>query len=781
MAISGFAIGVWWLQRQPALPDTGLLIGGTILLGLALIAVMLLWPRPRGTRARVGVRVLLALLACICGASWSAWRAEMRLADQLPMAWESRDVLVTGVVDGLPRLMDGAVRFDLRVEVAEAPVPGRIQLSWYPPRGTEVAVPTIRPGERWQLNVRLKRPHGFVNPHGFDYEAWLLERNVRATGYVRSGDNNVRVTAFVPGAMNLVHRVRDSIRARFMADLAGADYAGILIALAIGDQRAIPNEQWEVFRRTAVAHLVSISGLHVSLVALIGGGAVGWSWRRVPRLMLRLPARKAAILAGLVCAAGYALLAGLGLPTQRALIMLTVAALAMLFGRETQGSRIMAVALLCVLLIDPWAVLSAGFWLSFGAVAIILYVLSGRLRVSSGWRAAVRIQIAITLATVPGLLVLFNAFSVVAPVANALAIPLVSFVIAPLSLLAIVLPAPVVLEIVHWVTGWMMRWLEWLAALPFAMWQQAATPVVLTLCALAAVVWLLLPRGAPARYMAVLAFAPLLLWSPPRPEHGAFRVVALDVGQGLAVHVQTHANDLLYDTGPPYGPVADAGSRVLLPYFVASGVATLHTMVISHGDSDHVGGAASVLASLPVQRFMSTPSEDHQALAASAGEIHQCVAGDTWQWDGIMFEVLHPAADEAPFAKTNDNSCVIRVSSKYGAVLLSGDIEAIAERSLVARHRDRLGSDVVIVPHHGSRTSSTPAFVRAVSAAHAIHVVGNLNRHRHPHPAVWARWSASGARNWRTDGQGAIVVDVGVDGVQVGSERERAPRYWHGR
>jgi len=247
------------------------------------------------------------------------------------------------------------------------------------------------------------------------------------------------------------------------------------------------------------------------------------------------------------------------------------------------------------------------------------------------------------------------------------------------------------------------------------------------------------------------------------------------------VHVQTRTNDMLYDTGPPYGPVADAGSRVLLPYFVASGVSALHTMVISHGDGDHVGGAASVLATLPVRRFMSTPSEDHQALATAAGEMRHCVAGDAWQWDGVMFEVLHPAADETPFVRANDNSCVIRVSSMHGAVLLSGDIEAIAERSLVARHRGRLGSDVVIVPHHGSRTSSTPAFVRAVSATHAIHVVGNLNRHRHPHPAVWARWSASGARNWRTDGQGAIVVDVGVDGVRVESQRERAPRYWHGR
>lgn len=781
MAITGFAIGIWWLQRQPALPHVGVLIVCTILLGLTLTAALLLWPHPRTSRSSFAVRAVLVVLACTCGAAWAAWRAEVRLADHLPMVWESRDVTLTGVVQGLPRLMDGAVRFDLQVESAAAPLPRRIQLSWYPPRAAEAAVPVIRPGERWQLTVRLKRPHGFVNPHGFDYEAWLLERNVRATGYVRSDDRNERVSAFVPGMMNMVHRARDSIRTRFTADLPHAHYAGILIALAIGDQHAIPGEQWEVFRRTAVAHLVSISGLHISLVALAGGGVFGWAWRRAPRLMLWLPARKAAIFAGLTCATAYALLAGLGLPTQRALIMLAVAALALFFGRETQGSRVMALALGCVLLLDPWAVLSAGFWLSFGAVAIILYVLSGRLRMWSGWRAAVRIQLAITLATVPALLVLFNAFSLVAPVANALAIPLVSFVIAPLSLLAIVLPAPIVLEIAHWVTGGMMYVLERLAALPFAIWQQAATPPVLTVCALAAVAWLLLPRGSPARYAAVLAFVPLLLWAPARPEEDAFRLVVFDVGQGLAVHVQTLEHDVLYDSGPSYGPVADAGSRVLLPYFVAAGVPALHTLVISHGDNDHVGGAATVLGGLPVRRFMATPSEDHRGLAAHAGELAYCNAGDTWHYDGVLFEVLHPSADEAPFARTNDNACVIRVASVHGAVLLTGDIEAVAERRLLERDADGLASEVVIVPHHGSQTSSTPAFVRAVAADHAIHVVGNLNRHRHPHPAVWARWSAAGARNWRTDGQGAIVVDIGADGVQVAAQREQAPRYWHGR
>ncbi|MGL1832665.1 DNA internalization-related competence protein ComEC/Rec2 [Rhodocyclaceae bacterium SMB388] len=782
MPIIGFACGVAAMQMLPALPGRPLLLGGTILLLVTLLAIGSIAGTTRDARVGAGYRIAIVLIAVVSGFAWSAWRAQWRLADALPMQWESRDLEVTGVISGLPRYLERSVRFELLVDAATAPVPRRIQLSWYLPRRADAPVlPNLRPGERWRLTVRLKRPHGLVNPHGFDYEAWLLERNIRATGYVREHGENRRLAAFVLAPMNLVHRARDAIRGRFADTLADEEHAGIPIALAIGDQRAIPAAHWEVFRRTAVAHLVSISGLHVSLVAVLAGGLVGAVWRRVPRLALAMPTQKAAILAGLLFATVYALLAGLGLPTLRALIMLAVAGFAILSGREARPGRVLALALLGVLVLDPWAVLSAGFWLSFGAVGVIIFVMSGRLGRPSAWATAVRIQLAITFATVPALLVLFNAFSLVAPFANALAIPMVSFVIAPLSLLAIVVPAPAVLHIAHWVTEWMMRWLDWLAASPHAMWQQAAQPPLLTLCAVVAVAWLLLPRGQPARHVAMLAMLPLLWWSPPRPELGQFRVVALDVGHGLAVHVQTATHDLLFDAGPSFGRSADAGGRVLLPYFVATGVSRLHKLVISHGDGDHAGGAATLLAGMPVSRLMTTPAEDHAALAAAAEDAVSCVAGRDWAWDGVRFEVLHPSRDTPPFRKPNDNSCVIRISTAAGSVLLAGDIESPAEQALVARWGPALASDVVLVPHHGSRSSSTAPFVAAVSARHAIHVVGNLNPFRHPHPEVWARWAVAGARNWRTDAQGAITVDVGEGGLKVASQRTRAPRYWHGR
>ena len=780
MSIIAFGLGVWLCQHLPVLPGTGwLLFASSVSIAVAIAAFRM----ERADRRR---RVALCLLAFAAGFIWAAGRAHWRLSDELPMAQERRDVLVTGVVDELPQRVDSGVRFVLRVESSSAPVPGRLLLSWHgarereKKRGADVGgAPVVRPGERWKLVVRLKRPHGLVNPAGFDYEAWLLERGLRATGYVRKSLENVLLDPLVPRPMVLVHRLRDSVRERFLSALPDGEYTGVLVALAVGDQNAIPQEQWTVFRKTAVAHLVSISGLHVSFVGLIAGALVGWIWRRVPRLTLRLAARKPAAISGFAAAAAYALLAGLGIPTQRSLVMLGVVALALWLGRETAGSRVIALALLCVLLVDPWAVLSAGFWLSFGAVAVILYLLGGRLSRASGWRAAVVTQLGITVATMPALLVLFNAFSLLSPVANAFAIPVVSFLVTPLALLAIVLPLGSILELAHWLTAWMMRGLEALAALPFAMWQQATPPALLAVAGVAGVAWLLLPRGTPARQAGMLAVVPMLTWSPPRPAEGEFRMTVLDVGHGVAVHVQTAAHDLVYDTGPAYGPGADAGARVILPYLAAAGVAKLDRLVISHDDLDHTGGAESLLAGLPVDVVMWNSKADDRGLEGSVATL-PCEAGERWRWEGVDFEILHPFPD-APLRGDNDNSCVLKIAAPSASALLAGDIERAAERSLVARSAGALASSVAVVPHHGSRSSSTRAFVDAVGAEAAIFALGYLNPFRHPHPAVWSRWAASGATNWRTDSQGAVRVDAAADGVAIAAQRVTDARYWHGR
>lgn len=769
-AAIAFLLGVLALQWSATLPARAWLAATPILVLLAATGAWRLpvpWLR----------MTCLLCAAALAGHGWAAWRAEARLADVLPMEAEARDVRVVGIIDGLPQsLSDGAWRFVFKVESADAPVPSRIQLGWYGFGARSATPPELRPGERWQLVVRLRRPHALANPGVSDHSAWLLERGIRATGYVRRHDDNRRLDAAVAGPMHAVHRARDAVRQDFIERLGDAPYAGILIALAIGDQRAIPPEQWEIFRRTAVGHLVAISGLHVSLVALAAGGLAGALWRRAPRLVTRVPARIVAALGGLVVAGGYALLAGLGLPTQRALAMLAVAALAIALRRQAEPTRVLALALLCVLVLDPWSVLAPGFWLSFGAVAVILLVVAGRLVPEGGVRAALRVQLAITVLLAPVLWALFGTFSLAGPLANLLAIPLVSFLIAPLTLLAVILPVPGLLEAAHGVSAVMMSALDFLAAQPMALWHGPRLPPALIACALVGGAWLLMPRGTPARAAGALAMLPMFLWAPPRPDEGAFTMTVLDVGQGLAVHVQTARHDLLYDTGPAYGSGSDAAHRVVLPYLRARGVRRLDALVLSHGDSDHVGGADSVLAALPVDVVWRGAEVVLPEGAAGAA----CVAGQGWHADGVELRFIHPQ-EEAAAGRRNDGSCVLRIASAHGVALLPGDIGAASERRLAQSRAQELAAEVIVAPHHGSGGSSSPQLVAASGAAHVIHSVGMLNSHRHPHPAVWARWAAAGARNWRTDGQGAITVRVGADGVRVSAWREQAPRYWHGR
>jgi competence protein ComEC len=517
-------------------------------------------------------------------------------------------------------------------------------------------------------------------------------------------------------------------------------------------------------------------------VALIFGGLGGWLWRRLPALALRFAALRAAAVAGLVAACAYALLAGLGIPVLRALIMLAAAATALVCGRGLAASRVLAIALAAVLVADPWAVLAAGFWLSFGAVGVILYLLAGRhgQPAGTGWRAALKIQLAIQLALAPALVLLFHSFSLVSLPANALAIPLVSYIVTPLALLAVVLPVDALLLLAHWCLGWMMVWLEWLAGFDFALWRQAAPPAWLVLAGSGAAAWLLLPRGTPGRPAAAVVLALLLGWQAPRPPAGEFTATVLDVGQGLAVHLQTARHDLLYDAGPRYGPGSDAGERVILPYLGATGVSRLQRLLLSHDDGDHVGGADSLLDGIAVDQVMA--GEPAAVARPDGGLRRACLAGERWEWDGVRFEVLHPF-DPAPGARrSNDQSCVLRVAAAGGSMLLMGDLEAGGEAAMLARHgAAALASSVIVVGHHGSRSSSSPAFVDAVRPQAAIHSAGYRNPFGHPHPAVWARWAEAGARNWRTDGEGAIAVAVGADGVVVAGERQRAPRYWHGR
>lgn len=766
-----FALGVAWLQWQPALPGV-VPLAGAAAFGLAFVVV---------AHRR---RAALALGAFALGVAWAGAAAHWRLAEALAPEHEGRDVELTGVVAALPQRLENGLRFEFDVERASLPVPARISLTWYRGwREDDDEAPAFAPlhaGERWALRVRLKQPHGNANPYGYDYEAALLERGVRATGYVRRAETNRRLDDFVARPGYAVERLRERLRERFGAVLAESRYGGILVALAIGDQRAIDPALWRVFARTGTTHLMSISGLHVTMLAGLAYTLVAALWRRSPHLPLRLPAQKAAMFAGVLAAFAYCLIAGFQVPAQRTLTMLAVVALALWSGRSVSSGRVLSLALLVVLLLDPWAVLSAGFWLSFGAVALLFYIGAGRIRAGhwlAGWGRA---QWAVTVGMVPALLALFQQFSLVSPLANAVAIPVVSLVVTPLALAGCLPLGAPLLWLADRIMAWQMILLEWLAASHWAVWQQHAPPAWALMLALAGVVWLLLPRGFPARWLGLAACLPLVFVPPSRPAAGEAAATVLDVGHGLAVHVQTATHDLLFDTGPAFSADADSGSRIVVPYLRAQGVRGLDMLMISHEDNDHAGGAESVIDALPVALVSSSLAFDHPLSALPVAQ-RPCVEGDAWEWDGVRFAVLHPSAAqyEAPTRKTNDMSCVLKLTAAGGAsLLLTADVEAVGEAALVARHAPEVRADAVVVPHQGSKTSSTPAFVAAVGARTAIFPIGYRNRFGHPHPEVVERWS--GAGQFRTDRDGALRVALGKD-VAVTAERARRPRYWHGR
>lgn len=767
-----FVAGAWVLQQFPHLPA---LYWAAILFPLLLVC---LWRTRRG----VG-RIHLVLLAFSFGFFWAASHAHWRLADELPHAWEGRDIQVVGVVATMPQPQERGERFELDVEqvlTTDAQAPAHISLTWYAENNTGPNFPQtmFHAGERWQLTVRLKRPHGTLNPHGFDFEAWALENNIRATGYVRKLDGNRKLESLVIRPAYLVEAAREHIRQRMQKTLSEKRYGGILQALSIGDEAAIRQADWQTFLHTGTNHLMSISGLHITMLAGLAFAFAHALWRRSERLALALPARKAATIAGVLVAMIYALIAGYSVPAQRTFLMLLVIALALWSGRNVSIARVLGLALLVVVLLDPWAVLAAGFWLSFGAVAIIAYALGGRLQRPHWLKEAAYVQWAVSLGLVPLLLVLFHQISVISPIANALAIPLVSLVVVPLTLAGSLLPLPWLLSLAHDIMSIGMAGLQWLSALPVSTWQQHAPPGWTLPLALLGVLWMLLPRGFPMRWLGLVALMPMLLLRPAPLSHGTFQVAVLDVGQGLAVVVQTASHVLLYDTGPRYSAQSDSGARIVVPFLRGSGVLRLDGMVVSHHDNDHAGGMASVLAQIPTGWVAS--SLPHGALGITDVKHVPCMAGQSWVWDDVRFDMLHPTAESySKRVKDNERSCVLRVSTPYGSLLLPGDIERRAERELVS-NISMLASDVLVVPHHGSKTSSTKAFIEQVRPRVAVFTVGYRNRFGHPKADVVTRYRENGSQLLRTDHQGALLMRFdGSQAINIRRWRTEARRYWH--
>ncbi len=761
--------------------------------------------------------IFATLSFCVLAFGLSGLRSAIFVSNALDANLQGRDLIVTGVVASMPQSNEAGLRFRLDVESARladsstdtpVPLPPRILLGWYGGvlGGTgQVAELQRQPaplqaGERWKLAVRLKAPHGGSNPHGFDYELWLWEQGLQATGYVRASSKDPVPLRIGQTGQHPVEWARQQVRDRIFERVAERRYAGLVAALVVGDQNAIERSDWDIFRATGVAHLMSISGLHVTMFAWLAALATGWLWRRSRRLCLGVPAPGAALVVGVLLAGAYALFSGWGVPSQRTVLMLATVGLLRLSGKQWPWPHVWLLACAVVVAIDPWALLQAGFWLSFVAVGVLFATDSGagyagKTRARGYFYAMFREQWVITLALAPLTLLLFGQVSVVGLVANALAIPWVTLLITPLAMGGVLL-APL-WDLAASAIAAMALCLELLAALPYATVSVAQAPLWAGIAGVVGAVLLVMQLPWSLRLVGVPLMLPVLLWQAPRPPDGQFELLAADIGQGNAVLVRTASHALVYDTGPRYSRESDAGHRVLVPLLRALGT-RVDTVMLSHRDADHVGGAVAVLTMQPQAELLSSIENEHELQAVRAAT--RCVAGQHWRWDGVDFDVLHPrASDYDGTAKSNTLSCTLRISNGVQTALLAGDIEEAQEARLVgARGSEvkrsalpsgpepmpgmdaRLKADVLLVPHHGSKTSSSAAFLDAVQPGIALVQAGYRNRFGHPAQSVLARYTERNIRVFDSPRCGAMTWQSARP-QDVSCQRAQGLRYWHHR
>jgi len=785
MALSLLA-GVCVLQLQPNL-QTPLWASSVMLMFLPLFA----WLFYRAPQHR-------NLLAFLIGYCWALLFALLYLQHALAESYVGKNILLEGVVSGLPDKNNKSVRFNFNVTryisidegellPANNRLPNQLRLSWYYHKNE------IRSGQRWRLLVRLKPPYGMQNPGGFDYEKWLYQQGIQATGYVKKSAENQRMAEQSIGV--------DALRGhllRVLSKLPDQTFQGLLQALTIGHKSAISQTQWQVLRQTGTSHLMAISGLHIGLVA---GLVFVCARRLVPAAVCKyVSAPQVAAIASLIIAGGYAMLAGFSVPTQRAFIMLLVLMLAILMKRAAFSLNTLSVALIAVLLINPLSVLSAGFWLSFLAVIIIMLISSSRVsdkHKRRAWLQGVRIQWLIALGMLPLSLLLFQQGSLISPLANMLVIPLVGMLIVPLALLASFISVFSV-DISLWLftqcaelLSWVWILLEWFARIPLSNWQRSSVPLAHSVLAILGAALLLMPKGFPLRYSGLILLLPMLTYQYPRPERGAFWVQVLDVGQGLSVLVQTQDKTLLYDAGAKYSTQFDIGQRVVVAYLNYIGLQGLDVLMISHADNDHAGGADAILQMMVVREFIAEAElaaektlqkspEKSAEISPANYTISACERGQHWQWNGVNFAIVQAAK----FKQSNNRSCVLKVWNAHYSVLLPGDIEKKAERMML-QSTDKLQADVLIVPHHGSNTSSSAVWLDGVKPRLAIVSAGYKNRFGHPTQNILKRYQQRNIALFNTADSGQLQIKLPASPNQniteVQQQRKLSTHYWNHR
>ncbi len=753
-----FACGVACLIYSPVLPPAHIAWLIPFFVILALRFSVLKWP-----------------VCFACGLLWAIFRADIILQDSLDPELESRILIAEGVIRSLPLELNKAQRFvfDISKLTDEKGFkhahPDKVRLSWYYPPSELI------PGDHWRLAVKLKRAHGFVNPAGFDYESWLFQQGITATGYVSNKPANLRL---LQGNNYYFQRLRYEMREKLHSVLDIRSGATLVPALVLGDRSSISIERWKILTSTGTSHLLAISGLHIGLIAGMVFFLTRWFWPLAYFSALALPAPKAASIAAITAAFCYAAMAGFSVPTQRALIMLTLLLATNFMSCKVNHSSIITLALLIVLIIDPFALLSAGFWLSFSAIIIISYGMSARVGSTGLWWRWGRVQYIVAVGLFPLLAFWFQQIPLTSILANLIVVPWVSFICVPLvlvgSLLLYLNSGLGELVLKTGVESIDLFWpvLELLAATDFSLLRLAQPNLVALLAAITGVLILLMPKGLAGRWLGLFWLLPLLFPVPHKVDMGNARLTLLDVGQGLAAVIETRNHVLLFDSGPRFSSRFDAGSAVIVPHLRKKKLNVVDLLVLSHGDNDHIGGLTEILKQVSVKKILtSVPDQVHHK------RTEECWNGQSWDWDGVLFEVLHPHKSSQLLG--NDRSCVLKVSAGQYSILLTGDIEAKAEKRILRRNREELSSTILIAPHHGSLSSSTLKFVSAVQAKYVLFPVGYRNRFGFPKQDIIQCYQEGGVQIMDTARDGAIEMRIGAEDVTIRRYRQYQRRFWH--
>jgi competence protein ComEC len=747
--VSCFLAGILVVQQLTRLPE--LIWLPLVMIGLFMLAKFKYW----------------RLFFFIGGMLWAILFATHRLNDRLPEQLAGQDIEIQGYVADLLETEENHVRFNFKVTSSKIKLPDLLRLTWYYPNKI------LKAGDQWDFTVRLKPPHGTFNPGGFDFERWLFVEGIGATGYVRSSpepklENSPPLTAGL-----LVWR--QSIAGQLNALLASSESLSMIKALTIGDGNSLSPHQWEVFRKTGTTHLMVISGSHIGMIA-------GLMYLLILRLwattgILAISPQKIAALSALAIAIFYAGLTGFSVPAQRSALMIAIAMFAIVLQRNTHPYHVLAVALFAVLLVDPLVTLSAGFWLSFIAVALIIYVLSGRLATTGFLKGSLTVNWVTSVGLAPILLFFFQQVSLISPIANLIVVPIISLIVVPLALLAtlIMLFLPPVAEQLFIIVDFVLRGLWWilvqLAELPLSTLAHAQPSWWALVFAVPGLLLLFAPKGLPARSLGLVMLFPMIFTEINKIPAGTFKLTLLDVGQGLSTVVQTASHNLIFDTGAKFSGTSDAGQSVIVPFLRHEGINKIDTLIVSHGDNDHIGGVDSLAGAIPRERLLTSVPQRLQQYAPM-----KCKAGQSWTWDNVQFSILSPPLN--PFLSDNDNSCVLHIHSGHGTAVLTGDIEETAEAWLIDSYGDKLKSDVLIAPHHGSKTSSTSAFLRTVNPAVILIPAGYRNQFGHPHQEVLQRYQKLNINWYNNSDNGAIQASFN-EHLNIVSWRMAEGRYWN--